>query len=203
MVAPWLVVRSSRLRHPSAQIDELSAEEGRGAHRDASGGERSVLESSEASRRRRPRSGERSDARLRLNPRKSRPKPRSGGTYGFGGSRWNSWTRRRRRFALGRRSSPAAVRARAAVGEKGEGGRLARVFIGGRLWRTRKGAGRADWLPSLQVRRTGGFHSGVRHYRDGGRKAREGERKGRWGTDVRASCHSERKGEPVAVRVRR
>ena len=96
-----------------------------------------------------------------------------------------------------------AVRARAAVGEKGEGGRPARVFIGGRLRRTRKGAGRADWLPSLQVRRTGGFHSGVRHYRDGGRKAHEGERKGRWGTDVRASCHSERKGEPVAVRVRR
>ena len=37
----------------SVQIDELSAEEGRGAHRDASGGERSVLESSEAGRRRR------------------------------------------------------------------------------------------------------------------------------------------------------
>ena len=30
---------------------------------------------------------ERERARLRLNPRKTRPKSRSGGTYGFGGSR--------------------------------------------------------------------------------------------------------------------
>ena len=33
---------------------------------------------------------ERERARLRLNPMKMRPKLRSGGTYGFGGSRWNS-----------------------------------------------------------------------------------------------------------------
>ena len=44
---PWPMVRSLRMRRSSAQIDEQRAEEGRGAHHDAFGGERNVQGGSE------------------------------------------------------------------------------------------------------------------------------------------------------------
>ena len=123
------MVRSSRLRHPSAQIDELSAEEGRGAHRDASGGERSVLESSEAGRRRRRQRLEREEDAGEMEPGRIKTKKR------------NRWYIRARwvvaelevtsASSLGRRSSGATgdsgeLRRRSEKREEDGGGRRGR-----------------------------------------------------------------------------
>ena len=115
-------VWSSRLRRSSAQIDELSAEEGRGAHRDASGGERSVLESSEVGRRRRRQRLEREEDAGEMEPEQIKTKKR------------NRWYIRARwvvaelevtsasRLALGSGGWPVAVRCWTRVEERGEDG---------------------------------------------------------------------------------
>ena len=65
------------MRRSSAQIDERRAVDGRGAHRDASGGERSVLESSEASRRRRRQRLEREEDAGEMEPGRIKTKKRN------------------------------------------------------------------------------------------------------------------------------
>ena len=179
--APLTAIRSSLLCRSRAPIDDLGAWEDGGAHRESDGGGRGVWKGSEASHRRRPRTGERSDVRLRLNPMKSRPQRELDDTYCFGGTRRRSWTRRRRVLRSGGGVSRRwwLTAASRGWGEKaGLCSGLYRPASGGN--RERK---RADWGKKGRFPTVGdgavAFHTGAPSPEARKERAARGRRKGR------------------------
>jgi len=125
-------VWSSRLRRSSAQIDELSAEEGRGAHREFYGGVRGVRKSSEAGRRRRRQRLEREEDAGEMEPGRIKTKKRN---RWYIRARWAvvelEVTSASRFKAPERRSYGGGDASFERTGKREDGG-AARVFIGGR-----------------------------------------------------------------------
>ena len=189
---------SLRMRRSSALLDDLGALEDRGAHRESSGGERSVQGGSEAQVDSGGNGWRERRMRVRWNPGESRPKSEIDGTYGRGETRRSSGSRRRRGSRRGRGSSPAAVATGTANKEREEGGKGVRLgFIGRGCCVDGRGAGHGDGLPCRRASAVA-CRLGVRH-----RRAEEGKGRGEEGKGDGSAVEWDQRGSERKGRERR